>query len=98
MIKTIKEKICMNKDNTKRVHVSLTYETGKGYFTTGFQENIMENGLLSCDIFNCGYYNHCIIECNRPAKTREKTAIEWFDEFSDTIIERIAKITGMEVS
>lgn len=97
MSKTIIEKLYHNKDNTKRIRVYLSYETGKGYFTIGFQENIENNGLISCDIFNCGYYKHCIIECNRPSKIREKTAMEWYNEFVNTIAERIAKITNMEV-
>ena len=98
MSKTVIEKLYHNKENSKRIRVYLSYESGKGYFAIGFQENIMDNGLIYCDIFNCGYYKHCIIECNRPSKTREKTAKEWYIDFSDAIAERIAKITNMEIN
>lgn len=97
MSKTITEKRYYSKDNNKRIRVYLSYETGKGYFAIGFQENVLSNGLISCDIFNCGYYKHCIVDCNRPSKTREKTAQEWYNEFVDTIAERIAKITNIDL-
>lgn len=98
MSKTITEKRYYSKDNTKRIRVYLSYETGKGYFAIGFQENVLNNGLVSCDIFNCGYYKHCIIDCNRPSKTREKkTAVNWYNEFVEAITERIAKITNTDL-
>ena len=80
MSKTITEKRYYSKDNNKRIRVYLSYETGKGYFAIGFQENVLSNGLISCDIFNCGYYKHCIVDCNRPSKTKEKTAQEFNNE------------------